>query len=175
MAALRGNIILFQGEELGLEQDEIPFELLQDPEAIANWPLTLSRDGVRTPLPWQADLLHGGFTQGKPWLPVGERNRARAIDRQESDPGSLLHLTRDLLALRKQEPALRIGAAECRADGSLLELRRRYESESVRCLFNLGEHGIELDQPLGGLVLHAVNGATPSNLPPFAAILAKDK
>ena len=34
MAALRGNIILFQGEELGLEQDEIPFELLQDPEAM---------------------------------------------------------------------------------------------------------------------------------------------
>src|SRR5690606_15566287 len=34
LAALRGNIILYQGEELGLEQDDIPFELLQDPEAI---------------------------------------------------------------------------------------------------------------------------------------------
>ena len=173
MAALRGNIILFQGEELGLEQDEIPFELLQDPEAIANWPLTLSRDGVRTPLPWQADLPHGGFTQGKPWLPVGERNRARAIDRQESDPGSLLHLTRELLALRKQEPALRAGAAECRANGSLLEMRRHHESERVRCLFNLGEQAIALTEPLRGKVLYSVNGATPSDLPPFAAILVR--
>jgi alpha-glucosidase len=173
MVALRGNIILFQGEELGLEQDEIPFELLQDPEAIANWPLTLSRDGVRTPLPWQADLPHGGFTQGAPWLPLSERNRARAIDVQESDPRSPLQLTRDLLALRKQELALRIGTAECRTDGSLLELHRRHESESVRCLFNLGERSIALDQPVEGLVLHAVNGATPSNLPPLAGILVK--
>jgi alpha-glucosidase len=45
-AALRGNIIVYQGEELGLTQVDIPFELLQDPEAIANWPLTLSRDGA---------------------------------------------------------------------------------------------------------------------------------
>ncbi|MEL0211878.1 MAG: alpha-amylase family glycosyl hydrolase, partial [Novosphingobium sp.] len=49
-ASLRGNIIVYQGEELGLTQVEIPFELLQDPEAIANWPLTLARDGARTPM-----------------------------------------------------------------------------------------------------------------------------
>ncbi|MBW8755618.1 MAG: alpha-glucosidase, partial [Sphingomonadales bacterium] len=61
LVALRGNIILYQGEELGLEQDDIPFELLQDPEAIANWPLTLSRDGARTPMPWRGEPL-GGFT-----------------------------------------------------------------------------------------------------------------
>jgi alpha-glucosidase len=174
MAALRGNIILFQGEELGLEQDEIPFELLQDPEAIVNWPLTLSRDGVRTPLPWQANVPHGGFTEGTPWLPLGERNLTRAIDRQEGDPGSLLHLTRDLLALRKREPALRIGTAECRADGSLLELRRSHAGERVRCLFNLGEQGIELEAPVQGQVLQAVNGASPAHLPSFAAILVKE-
>ncbi len=52
--ALRGNIILYQGEELGLAQIEIPYAQLQDPEAIANWPLTLSRDGARTPMPWVA-------------------------------------------------------------------------------------------------------------------------
>jgi alpha-glucosidase len=64
-AALRGNIIVYQGEELGLTQVDIPFELLQDPEAIANWPLTLSRDGARTPLPWQAEGAMGGFTEGE--------------------------------------------------------------------------------------------------------------
>jgi alpha-glucosidase len=174
MAALRGNVILYQGEELGLEQDEIPFELLQDPEAIANWPLTLSRDGVRTPLPWQADVPHGGFTHGTPWLPLGERNLARAIDRQEGDPGSLLHLTRELLALRKSEPALRLGGAECRADGTLLDLRRSHGGDHLRCLFNLGERPIELNPPARGHVLHAVNGATPAGLPPFAAIFLKE-
>ena len=45
LMALRGNVILYQGEELGLPQAEVPFESLQDPEAIANWPQTLGRDG----------------------------------------------------------------------------------------------------------------------------------
>ena len=48
LACMRGNPILYNGEELGLTQVDIPFDQLQDPEAIANWPLTLSRDGVRT-------------------------------------------------------------------------------------------------------------------------------
>ena len=51
LACLRGNIILYYGEELGLEQIDIPYDRLHDPEAIANWPMTLSRDGARTPMP----------------------------------------------------------------------------------------------------------------------------
>jgi alpha-glucosidase len=174
MAALRGNIIFYQGEELGLEQDEVPFELLQDPEAIANWPLTLSRDGVRTPLPWQADLPHGGFTRGTPWLPVGERNLARAIDRQEMDEHSLLSLTRQLVALRKRESALSLGAAACRADGPLLDLHRSHDGERVRCLFNLGDQTIALETPPQGHVLLAVNSATAASLPKFAAVFMKE-
>jgi alpha-glucosidase len=174
MAALRGNVILYQGEELGLEQDDIPFELLQDPEAIANWPLTLSRDGVRTPLPWQADLPHGGFTHGIPWLPLSEKNLGRAIDRQESDPNSLLHLTRALVGLRKKEPALRFGTAECRAEGALLDLRRSHGGERVRCLFNLGEQPITLDPAAQGQVLCAINEASPARLPSFAGIYVKE-
>ncbi|MCP6105870.1 hypothetical protein NL392_35540, partial [Klebsiella pneumoniae] len=80
--------------ELGLPQVEIAFEDLQDPEAIANWPLTLSRDGARTPMPWAADGENLGFGSGKPWLPAGETHRPLAVDRQERDPGSLLHFTR---------------------------------------------------------------------------------
>jgi alpha-glucosidase len=104
LLALRGNVILYQGEELGLVQDDIPFELLQDPEAIANWPLTLSRDGVRTPMPWRADAPNGGFTTGTPWLPMGAENLSRAVDVQEAEPTSLLHWTRNLLALRRARP-----------------------------------------------------------------------
>ena len=33
--SLRGNIFLYQGEELGLTQADVPFEKLQDPEALA--------------------------------------------------------------------------------------------------------------------------------------------
>ena len=56
LACLRGNIFIYQGEELGLPQAHVPFEQLKDPEAIANWPLTLGRDGARTPIPWRSSM-----------------------------------------------------------------------------------------------------------------------
>src|SRR5438445_11240891 len=90
LSALRGSIIIYEGEELGLPQVEVPFEKLQDPEAITNWPQTLSRDGARTPMPWLADQPNLGFSSGMPWLPLGDAHRALAVDRQEHDPASTL-------------------------------------------------------------------------------------
>ena len=177
LVALRGNVILFQGEELGLEQDEIPFELLQDPEAIANWPLTLSRDGVRTPLPWQAQAGHGGFTTGTPWLPLSETNLAKAIDRQAQDPASLLAVTRSALALRRTSPAIRQG--ECTvllADAHRLLLRRTTPGQSVLALFNLSPElaAWPAGMPVGGRVLAAVNGAGEGVLPAFGALIIEE-
>ncbi|WP_324699135.1 alpha-amylase family glycosyl hydrolase [Novosphingobium sp. RL4] len=173
LLSLRGNPIVFQGEELGLEQDEVPFELLQDPEAIANWPLTLSRDGVRTPLPWKAQGEHGGFTSGRPWLPLSEANLARAVDRQEADPASLLHLTRCLIHVRRDDAALRRGTCEVLlADETRLVLRREAEGRSVLAVFNIGERDAAWPQevPTTGKVLAAVNDATPGSLPAWSAI-----
>ena len=139
LASLRGNIIVYQGEELGLTQVEIPFEQIQDPEAIANWPLTLSRDGARTPLPWQAQSEQGGFTTGQPWLPLGADNHARAVDMQDADPASLLNLTRALLALRKENAALRAGDfTVLHAAGDVLAIRRSAEGSQVTAVFNMG-------------------------------------
>ena len=169
LAALRGNVILYQGEELGLVQDEIPFELLQDPEAIANWPLTLSRDGVRTPMPW-TDELQGGFTSGTPWLPLGRVNLARNVAAQERDAGSLLHLTRDLLALRKAHPALRQGDLTFRDIGEgLLAFDRTIGTERIHCRFNLTAEGATAASVAGNAIV-AVNGATVDRLPAFSAI-----
>jgi len=170
LMALRGNVILYQGEELGLGQDEIPFEQLQDPEAIANWPLTLSRDGARTPLPWD-DAPLGGFTAGTPWLPLSAGNLARAVAVQESDPASLLHFTRELLAMRKSHPALRHGPlTDCKAEGALLSFERAQGGQRLRCLFNLSPDPIALTEPLTGEVVLAVNNATPSALPAYGAL-----
>jgi alpha-glucosidase len=170
LMALRGNVILYQGEELGLVQDEIAFDQLQDPEAIANWPLTLSRDGARTPLPWD-DAALGGFTVGDPWLPLSTDNLARAVAVQEGDPASLLQFTREVLALRNAHAALHHGAlTECRADGPLLSFERTEGAERLRCLFNLSPDPLTLGEPAEGRVLLAVNGATAAALPPFGAL-----
>lgn len=176
-ASLRGNIIIYQGEELGLEQVEIPFEQLRDPEAIANWPLTLSRDGARTPLPWLTQHEQGGFTSAVPWLPVGSGNLARAVDRQEADPTSLLNLTRSLLQLRRSSPALRWGDFEVLEAGvSVLAARRSYGGQTVNIAINMGAKAAAWPAvlPAGGAVLAAVNGATPGMLPAFGAVLFEE-
>lgn len=178
LASLRGNPIVYQGEELGLTQVEIPFEQLQDPEAIANWPLTLSRDGARTPMPWAAQDEHGGFTAGNPWLPLGEDNLSRAADRQESDPASLLNLTRQLLALRRQHPALRWGGFEVlHADDGVLAIRRKGHEQAIVGLFNFtgSTRPCPTVGKANGSVVIAVNGAELSSLPPFGAILVEEQ
>ncbi|CAH0496749.1 alpha-amylase family glycosyl hydrolase [Novosphingobium sp. CECT 9465] len=177
-ATLRGNIIVYQGEELGLTQVDIPFEQLQDPEAIANWPLTLSRDGARTPMPWQVQLAEGGFTSGAPWLPVGEDNLARAVDRQEADTGSMLNLTTALVRLRRECPALRIGNfTVLHADDSLLAVRRKSGHQVIAALFNLSGRAVAWPAGLGedGTVLSAVNGASIGQLPPFGALIIEER
>ncbi|MFM6828970.1 MAG: alpha-amylase family glycosyl hydrolase [Novosphingobium sp.] len=177
-ASLRGNIIVYQGEELGLTQVDIPFEQLQDPEAIANWPLTLSRDGARTPMPWQVQLSEGGFTSGAPWLPVGEDNLGRAVDRQEADSGSLLNLTTELLRLRKIHPALRLGDFSVLiADVCLLVVRRVCGNQSIAGFFNLSSTPADWPEGLvhDGIVIASVNGACPGQLPPFGALLIEER
>ena len=175
LICLRGNAIIYQGEELGLDQVEIPFEQLRDPEAIANWPLTLSRDGARTPMPWQADRADAGFGSLTPWLPVGPANIARSADLQEADPGSLLAHTRNVIALRKAHPALAVGEVpSCRAEGNLLVIERTAPGETLRCLFNLGNTPLVLAPgDAKGDVMMAVNGAQEDLLPPFAAMVIR--
>lgn len=174
LAALRGNVILYQGEELGLTQVDVPFSQLKDPEAIANWPLTLSRDGARTPLPWVAGLEHGGFSSVEPWLPLGAENLARAVDRQDANANSLLNLTRALIALRRASPALRLGSFDVlHSDDACLALRRASPAQCVIGLFNFTDRECAwpAQVPVSGKVLAAVNDAGPGTLPPFGAIL----
>lgn len=176
--ALRGNIILYQGEELGLVQVDIPFDQLQDPEAIANWPLTLSRDGARTPMPWLAQDQFGGFTTGRPWLCLGEENLARAVDRQSQDPASLLNLTRALVKLRNSNPALRVGEFDVvHQDKALLAVRRSASGSGTLCIFNLSAAAVAWPQGLAatGRELVALNGAAVGQvLPPFAALVVEE-
>ncbi|PXA98777.1 alpha-glucosidase [Nostoc sp. 3335mG] len=166
LLSLRGNAFLYQGEELGLTQVEIPFEALQDPEAIANWPLTLGRDGARTPMPWRADAPGAGFTTGRPWLPIGADHLALAVDRQDRDPHSLLNLARRLIALRRDLPALARGSLTIR-DAS--ENRLVFERDQLTCAFNLGPDPVEWHG--SGKLVVEVNGASATQLPGFGAII----
>jgi len=103
--SLRGSVCLYQGEELGLGEAEVPFESLRDPYGIAFWPNFKGRDGCRTPMPWR-DAAHGGFTDGTPWLPLPAEHLACSVQAQEDDAGSVLNTVRRFLAWRRTQPAL---------------------------------------------------------------------
>jgi len=174
LMALRGNVFVYQGEELGLPQADVPFERLVDPEAIANWPETLGRDGARTPMPWKTDNGFAGFSEHEPWLPVDPRHRALAAAAQEKDPNSTLHLARRLIALRHSHPALRIGSMTMLKDaGDLLLFRREGDGEALLCAFNLGHDPIAWTPPAGLSVVEAVNqkNAFSGSLAPMAGLI----
>ncbi|MEJ2802709.1 alpha-amylase family glycosyl hydrolase [Comamonadaceae bacterium PP-2] len=111
LSALPGSVCVYQGEELGLPQADVPFELLQDPYGKAFWPEFKGRDGCRTPMPWQRDAVHGGFTaaQAMPWLPMPAEHRALAVDVQAAQPDSMLRFASQWLAWRRTQPLLRSG------------------------------------------------------------------
>jgi alpha-glucosidase len=154
LLSLRGTIFLYQGEELGLPQADVPFEKLKDPEGLRFWPYSLGRDGCRTPMPWTTTGEHAGFSSAEPWLPIDLRHHALAVDAQEVDPGSVLAHTRRLIALRRASPALRTGALEFLiVDGPALVFSRTAGAERIVCAFNLG--GAPLSLPAGQAVRDA--------------------
>lgn len=139
LACLRGTIFIYQGEELGLTQSEIPLSQVQDPAGQRGWPQHKGRDGCRTPMPWVLAAHAAGFTTSTPWLPLDETHRALAVDVQEADQKSTLHLARRMLALRRAHPALRHGDfTMLQADEALLVFERRWDDDVVIAAFNLG-------------------------------------
>jgi alpha-glucosidase len=94
--ALRGTPFVYQGQELGLPDAEIPPDRVVDVDG---------RDPVRTPIPW-APGPGAGFTDGEPWLPADDSLNAAA---QAGDPRSSLTLFRRLARLRRELPALQSG------------------------------------------------------------------
>ncbi|MGF1463063.1 MAG: alpha-glucosidase family protein [Maricaulaceae bacterium] len=138
LCCLRGTIFLYQGEELGLSQADVPFDKLQDPEAIRFWPANLGRDGCRTPMPWVARSVNAGFSTRPPWLPVDPRHEAKAVDLQEITADSTLNFTRKMLALRRHHDALRTGEMICLdIPEPVLAFERISEVERIICVFNL--------------------------------------
>ncbi|RFU19571.1 alpha-amylase family glycosyl hydrolase [Geodermatophilus marinus] len=103
LTALRGTPFLFQGDELGLPDAEIPPERVVDVDG---------RDPERAPLPWRPPSVAGpgaGFTTGTPWLPLVREAEALCVETQARDPRSTLSLSRRLGQLRADSATLQVG------------------------------------------------------------------
>ncbi|AZT85387.1 alpha-glucosidase [Marinobacter sp. NP-4(2019)] len=179
LLSLRGSVSLYQGEELGLPEASVPYEELQDPYGISFWPEFRGRDGCRTPIVWEP-LPNGGFTSGKPWLPVDQDHLEFAVGLQEADPNSTLNAVRKLIHWRQQQPALIRGDLTVLDDtGDALCWTRETSEQSLLVALNLTGSELRLplpcrtSRPLEGHGFHGYLDGDELVLPPYQAFFAE--
>jgi alpha-glucosidase len=150
LLTLRGTPFLYYGDEIGMT--DRPFERSEvlDPVGERFHPAA-GRDPERTPMQWEPGP-GAGFTspEASPWLPFGDNARCNVTD-QRTDPRSMLHLCRDLIALRTKLPALRSGAFErLDAPPDVWTYRR---GDDVVVALNFSDQGAEVSGPSGTIAL----------------------
>ncbi|RLQ89042.1 alpha-glucosidase family protein [Notoacmeibacter ruber] len=179
LLSVRGSVCLYQGEELGLDEAYVAFDELQDPYGKRFWPKYKGRDGCRTPIPWAHDSQHGGFTDGKPWLPVAMEQLQRAVDLQSSGDDTVLDFYKRMIAFRKAHPILAKGTLEIvEARNNVLSFVRAHEGERMFCAFNISDTGMNFEKPAGtwNADCRSPFGSDgddlPDRLPPWEAVFA---
>jgi maltose alpha-D-glucosyltransferase / alpha-amylase len=143
-----GTPILYYGDEIGMG-DNI---YLGD------------RNGVRTPMQWNADR-NAGFSTATParlYSPVIMDPlwgyEAVNVEAQQSDPSSLLNWMRNMIALRKLFNVLGRGSMKFfqPANRKVLAYMRQYQEQRVLCVANLSRFAQPVD-----LDLSEAEGAIP--------------
>ena len=106
---------------------------------------------MRTPMPWRHSP-GGGFTapDTRPWLPLGPTETCN-VEGQRSDPGSMLHLARDLMALRRRTPELQTGGYESMAAPEGVWAWRR--GDRIMVTLNMSDHDSTLEGTGGRLCI----------------------
>ena len=113
----RGTPVIYQGQELGMDNNPLPsIDLYDDCSSHNEYRTALdkgyseeealrfvqlrSRDNARYPFSWD-ETEQAGFTTGTPWLPVSPKHTWLNAKAELADPDSLFYIYKFLLALRK--------------------------------------------------------------------------
>lgn len=157
LLTLRGTPTLYYGDELGMQDVQIPADQVRDPFEKNVPGLGVGRDPERTPMQWSRER-NAGFTPGIPWLPVAADYPLTNVATQSVDPASMLSLYRKILTLRRREPALCLGEyAPLTAAEGVLAYTRSYSNRVLTIVLNLGNAPCAYESPgqspLGELLL----------------------
>jgi alpha-glucosidase len=156
---LPGAAFAYQGQELGLEEVDVPDAARQDPIFSRTGGARKGRDGCRVPLPWTAEAPTFGFTEGDPWLPMPQDWGADGVETQDRDAGSTLSLFRAALRLRPRTDEF---AWHESPRGTMI-----FDRGDLTCLVNVDAPELEL--PEGELVLASEPELTRTLFPNTAA------
>ena len=160
LLTLRGTPTLYYGDELGLPNGVIEPDQVRDPWGLVE--PAQGRDRGRTPMPWDGSRS-GGFSPAsvEPWLPLAPGHERHNVAAQRDDPGSMLSLTRRLIRLRREHPALAAGtyrAIDATPDGTFCFVRSLDGADDVLVALNLTGERRRLSLGLGhGLVLEGTH------------------
>jgi alpha-glucosidase len=137
LLTLRGTPTIYYGDEIGMRDGVIAPEAFQDPQGKN---VGISRDPQRTPMQWSS-VPGAGFTTGTPWLPLAITSERHTVEQQRQDRTSMLSLYRQLIALRRREPALSVGTyTPVVTEGDVLAYIREAHGKHFLIVLNLGHH-----------------------------------
>ena len=140
LLTLGGTPTMYYGEELGMEDGDIPLDKVQDPAELNAPGLGLGRDPERTPMQWDSTPNAGFSPPGvTPWLPVASNYKRVNVEQQRDQPYSMLTFTRRLIALRQQSQALLRGSYRTLEGGEeVLAYARETDGERLVIVLNMG-------------------------------------
>lgn len=176
LCALPGALYVYQGQELGLpEVTDLPAERREDPVFLRSGGSSLGRDGCRVPLPWSmAEPPYGFGPEGsEPWLPQPPVFGTLTRQAEAVDPHSMLALYRELLALRRETPAMRCGSLSwLESEDGVLAYELHDGEDRLLVLVNTsrGVRSIDVGQVLAASVPPA---ELAGGLPPDAAVILR--
>lgn len=146
LMCLRGTALMYQGEELGLDDIDVTRDQIQDPFGTLYFPYFKGRDGCRSPMPWAPDVRYAGFSTVEPWLPVGPEHPALSVTTQEADTGSTLAFSKRAIGLRKAHPVLQTGDITLlETSNDVLAFTRSDGTQTMTCVFNFGDDSTTID------------------------------
>ena len=150
LVTLRGTPFLYYGEELAMRSLDIPNQIAFDPparRASAQFPWW-NRDQARGPMAWSPGP-GGGFTTGRPWLPLPPDVDRRNVEVQSATADSVLSVYRSVLRLRREIEALRFGTQELLdvGDADVLAYRRTLDGRSALVALNFASRAAAIRPP----------------------------
>jgi alpha-glucosidase len=152
LIALRGTPFIYMGDEIGRKRVPIPPDQVQDPFEKLVPGYGLCRDPERAPMRWD-DTANGGFSDGRPWLPL-DPERSTNVAAQQHDDCSILMLFRALLKLRREHPCLREGDHHpLRSRNDILAFERVHEGQHLLILLNIAAEPRKWPSHVSGRVL----------------------
>lgn len=139
---LRGQVYIYQGEEIGMHDVFIPDDKKKDPSGKLE--ASLNRDPQRTPMQWNSDK-YSGFSNVETWLPVADDYQNNNVQLQWDDPKSMLSLYRQLIALRKNSKVLLEGTYQSFGDDNYFGFWRELDGEKILVVLNYADFDLNVN------------------------------